>query len=432
MHDQLFNPAEGGPFMSLTTVQLTARTNKVVGEMFRDSTQNLVVYWNGSAYIALAATGAIANATTTSTGGVELATTAESKAGTNTGSVGPLVVIPSDIAANTQSNTFLYAVDSGGDDTYVGAFTPTITALTTGMTVWVKVTTANTGACTLDVGVGGALAIKTRAGDDPSDGDVNGTCQFIYNGTNWTLNKSVKTSNTREGIIRQSTDVEALARSIATTSVSPKQLGDFYTQNLWYDELYTLPATTDGTSILGIVGSNGFTAGSCTGNATTFVSNGAQGYIYWNTSGTNSILQATYAKTGIIQFSAWVAHNTNGDTNFGIVTTLSDLSTASYGTTRKVMFNLHTTLTSNIVTCDGTTNTVTSLSTVPSGTPVFYQFIYDVTNASVTAYINGTLKATVVLTLPTGATTYSVGAGISSASQTLSISPPQIRFKHAY
>lgn len=45
--------------------------------MFRDSTQNMLVYWNGSAYIALAATGAVANATTTSVGGIELPTDSE-------------------------------------------------------------------------------------------------------------------------------------------------------------------------------------------------------------------------------------------------------------------------------------------------------------------------------------------------------------------
>lgn len=150
MHDQMFNSTQGGPFASRTSAQLAARTNKVVGETFWDTTQNMLVYWNGAAYITIAATGAVANATTTSTGGVELATTAESKAGTNTGSVGPLSVLPSDIAANTQSATFVYGADVGGDDTYVVALVPVLTAYTVGQILTMKVTTPNTGACSVD------------------------------------------------------------------------------------------------------------------------------------------------------------------------------------------------------------------------------------------------------------------------------------------
>lgn len=59
----------------------------MVGETFFDATQNLIVYWNGSAYVGLSAVGTVANATTTSTGGVEIGTQAEVDAGTDSGSV---------------------------------------------------------------------------------------------------------------------------------------------------------------------------------------------------------------------------------------------------------------------------------------------------------------------------------------------------------
>lgn len=85
------------------------------------------------------------NASPTVAGKVEIATTAQSIAGTDTGETGAtLSVIPSDIAKNTQSSTFLYGVDAGGDDTYVFALTPTLSSYTTGQLLRGKVATANT------------------------------------------------------------------------------------------------------------------------------------------------------------------------------------------------------------------------------------------------------------------------------------------------
>lgn len=61
-----------------------------------------------------------------------------------------LSVLPSDIAKNTQSSTFIYGADVGGDDAYVVALTPVLAAYTTGQTLQFKPTTANTGACTVN------------------------------------------------------------------------------------------------------------------------------------------------------------------------------------------------------------------------------------------------------------------------------------------
>lgn len=85
-------------------------------------------------------------------GKVETATTAESiAANANTGGTGAnLVVLPSDIAKNIQSSTFVYGADAGGDDTYVVALTPVLASYTTGQRLQFKVTTANTSACSVD------------------------------------------------------------------------------------------------------------------------------------------------------------------------------------------------------------------------------------------------------------------------------------------
>lgn len=102
MHDNLSDRQQGMIFQSFTSAQLAARATKIQNETFFDTTQNLIVYWNGSAYVGLSAVGTVANATTTSAGGVELAISAEFLAGTDTGSTAPLCTQPSIIQAAIQ------------------------------------------------------------------------------------------------------------------------------------------------------------------------------------------------------------------------------------------------------------------------------------------------------------------------------------------
>lgn len=95
------------------------------------------------------------NASATVAGKVEIATSAESIAGTDTGGTGALLsVLPSDIKTNlftaTQAQASVYGADAGGDDTYVVAVVPVLAAYTTGQELRFKPTTANTGACTID------------------------------------------------------------------------------------------------------------------------------------------------------------------------------------------------------------------------------------------------------------------------------------------
>lgn len=118
---------------------------------------------------------------------VEVATAWESIAGTNTGSTGAtLSVNPSDIAKNIQSWTFVYWSDVGWDDTYVVALTPTLSAYTTGQTLTMKVTTENTGACTVDFWPW-VKSIKMPDWSNPASGSITGIVSLIYNGTNFVL-----------------------------------------------------------------------------------------------------------------------------------------------------------------------------------------------------------------------------------------------------
>lgn len=118
---------------------------------------------------------------------LEIATTAESKSATDTGWTGAsLSVLPSDIAKNIQSWSFVYWTDVGWDDTYVVALTPILTAYTTGQTLTMKVSTANTGACTVDFWPW-AKSIKMPNGTDPSNGMVTWVVNLMYDGTNFIL-----------------------------------------------------------------------------------------------------------------------------------------------------------------------------------------------------------------------------------------------------
>ena len=122
-------------------------------------------YLAGS-WIARESGGTFANASTTVAGKVEIATTAQSQAGTNTGETGAsLSVLPSDIAKNIQNSTFTYAEDTGGDDTYEITLTPAPTDYVIGQIYNVRFMSANTGSATLNVnGLGAKIIYKYRNG----------------------------------------------------------------------------------------------------------------------------------------------------------------------------------------------------------------------------------------------------------------------------
>lgn len=148
------------------------------------------------------ATGATANASDTVAGKVEIATSAESIAGTDTGGTGAFnSVLPSDIAKNIQSSTFVYWADAGWDDTYVVALTPTLSAYTTGQRLRFWVTTANTGACSVDFWPW-VKSIKLIDGSDPLDWDIlaNSIVEVIYDGTNMVLQSVAQRASSAEAI----------------------------------------------------------------------------------------------------------------------------------------------------------------------------------------------------------------------------------------
>lgn len=211
--------------ISLTTVQrLALSLASWDTAVVRDTTLGGYYIWDGGAWYPLASGSTQPNASATVAGKIEIATTAESKAGTNVGGTGAFVsVLPSDIAANEQSGTFVTATDVGGDDTYVWVFTPAIDAYTIGQEVTIIVTTPNTWACTADLGPG-PKNIKDIYGNDPITGDVNGMVRLKYDGTNLVLLNTTSSSTDRKGVIKTSTNATTITGTATDEAVTPATL----------------------------------------------------------------------------------------------------------------------------------------------------------------------------------------------------------------
>jgi hypothetical protein len=107
-------------------------------------------------------------ASTAVDGHVELATTAETTTGTDTARVPPVSALPLQI----QDAKWVYAVDAGGDDTYAITLAPAPVAYADGQIFSFKSSTANTGACTLNVNGLGAKAVKKNHDADLADNDI--------------------------------------------------------------------------------------------------------------------------------------------------------------------------------------------------------------------------------------------------------------------
>jgi hypothetical protein len=130
------------------------------------------------------------NASTTVKGIVEIATEAQSLAGTDTGeTTAPLSVLPSQIAKNIQNTVYNYAADAGANDTYAITIAPAISAYATGQIFTFKANTVNTGAATLNVNTKGAIAIKKNKSQALEDGDIAAGMfvTVVYDGTNFQM-----------------------------------------------------------------------------------------------------------------------------------------------------------------------------------------------------------------------------------------------------
>ena len=139
------------------------------------------------------------NASETAAGKVQVATTAESIAGTNTGTTGALLVPhPSDIGKNVQNNAHIYGASAVGSDSYAITVTPAPAAYAAGQKFTFKADVANTGAATLQVNALAAIAIKKDVSSALSTNDIlaGQIVEVEYDGTNFQL--STPATGTKE------------------------------------------------------------------------------------------------------------------------------------------------------------------------------------------------------------------------------------------
>ena len=126
---------------------------------------------------------------TTVTGHVELATTAETTTGTDTGRAIPVSALPSQI----QDSNYVFAADAEASDTYVITLAPAPSAYATGQVFHFSANTANTGAATLNVNGLGAITIKKLHDTDLATGDIEAGQHVMveYDGTNFQMQSQI-------------------------------------------------------------------------------------------------------------------------------------------------------------------------------------------------------------------------------------------------
>lgn len=90
-----------------------------------------------------------------------------------------------DILALIEAGTEFYGASSGGTDAYAVTLDPAPPAYANGMRIRFKADVPNAGACTLNVNGLGAIAIKGKHDQDPSDGEIeaNQIVTVVYNST---------------------------------------------------------------------------------------------------------------------------------------------------------------------------------------------------------------------------------------------------------
>lgn len=146
---------------------------------------------------------AVTNASTTVKGVVEEATLAETLARTATGTTGARTFVSPENLTTVQ--TYDYAADAGGTDTYAITVAPIPTAYVTGQTFRFKANTANTGAATLNVNSLGALTLKKPSASGYTaleTGDIlaNQLVEVMYNGTDAIVTSTLSSALSSSGL----------------------------------------------------------------------------------------------------------------------------------------------------------------------------------------------------------------------------------------
>lgn len=177
------------PVFADATARDAAIASPANGDHCYNTAEGVVQKYEGGTWVN-SGTATVANASEAVAGKVELATSAEGLAGTDTGGTGAYLMLrPSYVAANIQNSSYIFAADAEESDTYAITLTPAISAYATGQVFVFSANTANTGAATLNVNAKGEKTIKKHNDQDLEDGDIeSGSIVIVcYDGTNFQM-----------------------------------------------------------------------------------------------------------------------------------------------------------------------------------------------------------------------------------------------------
>lgn len=356
------------------------------------------------------------DATNAVKGIVEIATLAETKAGSTTGGTSATTVPTSaTVAGAVQDSSWVYAADAEASDTYAITLTPAPTAYATGQKFIFKANTANTGAATLNVNALGAKTIKKFHDQDLEDGDIESgsIVEVVYDGTNFQMTSAVASGLLQSNITN--TEAATLTGGGDASSLHTHKYVDVIKQTLGVDDMLEILLDSNDRTF--------FTESGGTINELNIVTNIQSGAV----SGNSAVIYSNNVLAGFPLFSNnwdknsfFSAHINLGsatlqDVFFGLGSGVTVSGANATNTTRHAGFWVEdaTIYASN---ADGTTQTRTDVS---AGITVTENNTYQIEitgGSSIKFYINGTLVATHTTNLPTGSSTnFDLFFGIATA-----------------
>lgn len=319
------------------------------------------------------------DASTTVKGVVELATYAETIARTTTGGTGAKLVTTPDVL--TTVLTYDYQADSVGTDSYAITCTPAPTAYTTGMRFTFKASTANTGACSLNVNSLGAKTIKKTYNSDLATGDIlaNQIVEVVYDGTNFQMVSTISQGSSYTIDTETTANYHTYVIPLVTTSATALQG--------W-------TTTSTGTISLSfpvVAGQQQVTAADTAAGAFT-VSTALAG-------ATSDSYSYSDSKIIRIKFRCKLGDTTDRK-GWGLAITAADIHTAQTDTTNGEIRFIANGATLYAQNANGTATSTDISSGVTLTQWNTYEIIYNV-GTNILFYVNGTLKATHTTNLPT-------------------------------
>lgn len=352
----------------------------------------------------------------------EMATTAESIAGTDTGTTtGPLVVKPSDIAANVQNAAHSYAADAEASDAYVITLSPAPSAYATGQVFYFKANTANTTGATLNVNSLGAKNILKNHDQTLETNDIEAgqIVHVVYDGTQFQMQSPQATMASSANLAEMGTffgatditgaEAETLTDGSEATTAhyhdTILQLEQNFLDNKWRELWYRGKADVAATWVEVQNGGGGVTPGQFS-SVILAPANGDDG-ILWSGSTiyfTKAGAEGEWDNEPDVEFIICCALSSSTNNRIALGFHEEHIALAEVPTESTVIcgvyFAVNTSGELYSVTTDGTTNTNNQITGITLSDYNVYRMTLKRADGNAKFYVNGVLKQTHTTNLP--------------------------------